>query len=74
MNSRRFAIGYVYSFFAAGVFHWLFNRFFPHTESIMDHPDLGEEIIAENDAKNVEKKRADRAAKGTSFLKRIFEV
>ncbi|PVH76725.1 hypothetical protein DL98DRAFT_517709 [Cadophora sp. DSE1049] len=73
-GQHLFAIGYVYSFFAAGTFYWLFNRFFPHTESIMDHPELGEDIIAENDLKNVEKKRADRAAKKTSILTRIFEV
>tara|TARA_R110002033_G_C3701257_1_gene220793 strand:+ start:341 stop:463 length:123 start_codon:yes stop_codon:yes gene_type:complete len=40
----------------------------------MDHPELGEDIIAENDLKNVEKKRADRAAKKTSVFTRIFEV
>lgn len=59
---------------AAGVFYWLFNRFFPHTESIMDHPETGEDIIAANDAKNVEKKRADRAARKTSVFTRAFEV
>merc|ERR1712230_169069 len=73
-GQHLFAIGYVYSFFAAGTFYWAFNRFFPHTESIMDHPELGEDIIAENDLKNVEKKRADRAAKKTSVFTRIFEV
>lgn len=71
---HSFAIGYIYSFVAAGVFYWLFNRFSPHTPSIMDHPETGEDIIAANDAKNVEKKRAVRAERRTSVVQKIFEV
>ncbi|KAJ4362262.1 hypothetical protein N0V83_010355 [Neocucurbitaria cava] len=73
-GQHLFAIGYIYSFVAAGVFYWLFNRFFPHTPSIMDHPETGEDIIAANDAKNVEKKRAVRAERRTSVVQKIFEV
>lgn len=40
----------------------------------MDHPETGEDIIAANDAKNVEKKRADRAARKKSVFTRAFEV
>ncbi|KAF7545566.1 hypothetical protein G7046_g9535 [Stylonectria norvegica] len=69
-----FAIGYVYSFIAAGVFYWGFNAFFPHTESQMDHPETGEEIIAAQDAKNVEKRRADLAGQKPNILSRAFEV
>jgi NCS1 family nucleobase:cation symporter-1 len=69
-----FNIGYIYSFIAAGVFYWGFNRFFPHTESIMDHAETGEDIIAANDAKNVEKRRASRAGRRTSIVAQIFEV
>jgi NCS1 family nucleobase:cation symporter-1 len=69
-----FNIGYVYSFIAAGVFYWGFNRFFPHTESIMDHAETGEDIIAANDAKNVEKRRAIRAEQRSNIVTQIFEV
>jgi NCS1 family nucleobase:cation symporter-1 len=69
-----FNIGYIYSFIAAGVFYWVFNRLFPHTESIMDHAETGEDIIAANDAKNVEKRRASRAERRTSIVTQIFEV
>ena len=55
---------------AAGVFYWLLNRFAPHKDSVMDHPETGEEIIAANDAKNVE------AAKGrkSSIFSKVFSV
>ena len=69
-----FNIGYVYSFIAAGLFYWGFNRFFPHTESMMDHAETGEDIIAANDAKNVEQRRASRAGRRTSIVTQIFEV
>jgi NCS1 family nucleobase:cation symporter-1 len=69
-----FAIGYVYSFVAAGVFYWLFNKLSPHTESIMDHPETGEEIIAAQDAKNVEAARADRAVRNPSIVSQMFTV
>ncbi|RMZ75085.1 hypothetical protein DV737_g5469, partial [Chaetothyriales sp. CBS 132003] len=53
-GQHLYAIGYIYSFICAGIFYWLFNRFFPHKESIMLHPETGEDIIAANDAKNVQ--------------------
>ena len=72
----RFAIGYVYSFVAAGVFYWLFNRFAPHMESKMDHAETGEDIIAAQDAKNMEARRASWSEPGQkpSLLKRAFQV
>ncbi|KAG0650443.1 putative permease [Hyphodiscus hymeniophilus] len=73
-GQHLFSIGYVYSFVAAGLFYWVFNRYFPHTESIMDHAETGEDIIAANDAKNVEKRRADRAERKQSVVAQMFEV
>jgi len=70
-GQRLFAIGYIYSFFAAGIFYYGFNRFFPHHESIMDHPETGEEIIAANDAKNMEKRAAERRP---SIVTRMFRA
>ena len=72
MNS--FNIGYVYSFVAAGVFYWGFNRFFPHAESMMDHAETGEDIIAANDAKVVAERRASRLERRPSAVTRLFEV
>jgi len=69
-----FDIGYLYSFISAGVFYWGFNRFFPHTESIMDHPETGEDIVAANDAKNIEERRASLAERRPSLVAKIFEV
>jgi NCS1 family nucleobase:cation symporter-1 len=69
-GQRLFAIGYVYSFFAAGLFYWGFNHFYPHHESMMDHPETGEDIIAANDAINVEA----RAARKGSIVTRMFRV
>ncbi len=69
-----FNIGYVYSFVAAGVFYWGFNRFFPHTDSIMTHPETGEDIIAANDAKNMEERRASRVERRPSLVTQFFEV
>jgi NCS1 family nucleobase:cation symporter-1 len=40
----------------------------------MDHPETGEDIIAANDAKNVEKRRASRAERRPSIAAQIFEV
>ncbi|CZT51556.1 probable uracil permease [Rhynchosporium secalis] len=73
-GQRLFAIGYIYSFLSAGIFYCLLNRFFPHTESMIDHPETGEDIIAANDAINVEKKRAERAGKKKNVFIRAFEV
>ena len=64
----------MYSFVSAGVFYWAFNRFLPHTESIMDHAETGEEIIAANDAKNVQERRASRAERKQSVVTTFFEV
>jgi len=70
-----FAIGYVYSFFAAGVLYWLFNRFFPHEESRMDYAVTGEDIIAANDEKNVAQRRASYAeGHKPSIVTRAFQV
>ncbi|KAK5724998.1 hypothetical protein LTR17_013384 [Elasticomyces elasticus] len=46
-----FAIGYIYSFVSAGLFYWIFMKYFPHKESMLDHADTGEDIIAEADQK-----------------------
>lgn len=74
-GQHLFAIGYIYSFVISGVFYWAFNRFFPHTESIMSTPDTGEEILAENDAKNVEAQMIkDEEAGKPSMLARFFRV
>ncbi|KAF2210985.1 hypothetical protein CERZMDRAFT_44015 [Cercospora zeae-maydis SCOH1-5] len=74
-GQHLFSIGYVYSFFAAGVFYYGFNHFFPHQESKMDHPITGEEIIAANDAKNMEELQARYAAGNRpNFLVRAFLV
>lgn len=74
-GQHLFAIGYIYSFIAAGVFYWGFNRFFPHTESIMDHAETGEEIIAANDAKNVQQRRESYASgRRPSAVTRFFQV
>lgn len=74
-GQHLFAIGYIYSFVAAGVFYWGFNRFFPHLQSQMDHPETGEDIIAANDAKNVQERRASYVeGHKPNILRRAFEV
>jgi len=40
----------------------------------MDHAETGEDIIAANDAKNVEKRRASEAERRPSVVAKIFEV
>ena len=65
-----FNIGYIYSFIAAGVFYYGFNHFFPHTESMLDHPITGEDIVVANDLKNLEQ----RGTKKKSLYDRIFGV
>jgi nucleobase:cation symporter-1, NCS1 family len=69
-----FGIGYLYSFVAAGIFYYGFNKFFPHEESMMDHADTGEEIIAAQDAKNVEMRRESYAERRPSVIAKVFEV
>ena len=44
-----FAIGYMYSFVAAGLCYWALMRFAPEHESRMDHEVTGEDIILAND-------------------------
>ena len=42
---------------------------------MMDHPETGEEIIAAQDAKNVEKKLAERAeGRRPSVVSQVFAV
>jgi NCS1 family nucleobase:cation symporter-1 len=41
---------------------------------MMNHPETGEEIIAANDAKNVEERRASRVERRPSAVTRFFEV
>jgi nucleobase:cation symporter-1, NCS1 family len=48
-----FAIGYIYSFIAAGVFYVVLMHFFPARESMMDHAVTGEDIISANDQRRV---------------------
>ena len=69
-GQRLFAIGYLYSYVAAGVFYWAFNKLSPHTDSMLDHPETGEDIIAAQDAKNVEA----RAGRRSSVVEKVFAV
>jgi NCS1 family nucleobase:cation symporter-1 len=52
-GKHLFAIGYIYSFFAAGLFYWALMKFFPHTESMLSEPNTGEDIIAASDEKQI---------------------
>ncbi len=40
----------------------------------MDHAETGEDIIAANDAKNVQERRASRAERKQSVVSTFFEV
>ncbi|KAK7181961.1 hypothetical protein DPSP01_006195 [Paraphaeosphaeria sporulosa] len=73
-GQHLFAIGYIYSFMAAGIFYWGFNRFFPHRESVMDHPETGEDIIAAQDAKNVQERRGSWSEHKPNIVSRMFTV
>jgi len=53
----RFAIGYIYSFIAAGIFYYGFMTFFPARESMIDAAITGEDIIVAAD----QKRRLDAA-------------
>ena len=53
-----FYIGYVYSFLSSSVFYYIFNHFFPATESVVEFAITGEDIIAAQDTKNLEIKEA----------------
>jgi len=52
-GKHLFAIGYVYSFFAAGIFYWALMKYFPHRESQLDHAITGEDIINAADEKAI---------------------
>lgn len=53
-GKHLFAIGYIYSFIAAGIFYWGLMRWFPHLESQLEHPNTGEDIIAAADEKQLQ--------------------
>ena len=40
----------------------------------MDHPETGEDIIREQDAKNVAQRRASRDARRPSMVEKFFET
>ncbi|RMY68978.1 hypothetical protein D0863_06756 [Hortaea werneckii] len=74
-GQHLFAIGYVYSFISAGLIYWLLNRFSPHADSVMDHAETGEDIIAANDAHNVDERRTSYSeGHKPNFLVRAFKV
>lgn len=74
-GKNLFAIGYVYSFIAAGVFYVGFNMVFPHLESKMEYPITGEDIIAEQDEKNVAAAEAAKAGgRRKSIMGKMFDV
>ncbi|KAH7182336.1 permease for cytosine/purines, uracil, thiamine, allantoin-domain-containing protein [Fusarium flagelliforme] len=62
-GQHLFYIGYVYSFLSGGVFYYIFNHFFPATESMVEFAITGEDIIAAQDAKNLEIKQAGIVSK-----------
>jgi NCS1 family nucleobase:cation symporter-1 len=53
LTLARFAIGYIYSFFASGIFYYGFMRFFPHRESELDFAITGEDVIVAADEKRL---------------------
>jgi NCS1 family nucleobase:cation symporter-1 len=60
---NSFYIGYVYSFISAGVFYYILNHFFPAPESMVEFAITGEDIIAAQDAKNLERKQGGFSSK-----------
>lgn len=58
-----FYVGYMYSFLAGGVFYYTFNHFSPASESMIEFAITGEDIIAAQDAKNLEAKQAGVVSK-----------
>ncbi|KAH4127776.1 hypothetical protein HBI17_007570 [Parastagonospora nodorum] len=52
-GKHLFAIGYIYSFIAAGIFYWGLMKWFPHTPSMLSEPNTGEDIIAASDEKQL---------------------
>ncbi|QDS75857.1 hypothetical protein FKW77_001555 [Venturia effusa] len=73
-GQRLFNIGYLYSFVASAVFYWVFMKFFPNDGSRMDHAETGEDIIAAQDAKNQEMRRASYAERKPSIVEKVFTV
>ena len=53
----------MYSFLAGGVFYYTFNHFSPASESMIEFAITGEDIIAAQDAKNLEAKQAGVVSK-----------
>ncbi|KAF5017218.1 hypothetical protein F66182_10876 [Fusarium sp. NRRL 66182] len=66
-GQRLFFIGYIYSFFAGGIFYYIFNYFFPAPETMVEFAITGEDIIAAQDTKNLEAKQARAITKPESF-------
>ncbi|CZR41770.1 hypothetical protein LB506_003811 [Fusarium annulatum] len=62
-GQHLFYIGYIYSFLSAGIFYYLLNHFFPAPESMVEYAITGEDIIAAQDAKNLENKQTGLASK-----------
>ncbi|KAH9877738.1 hypothetical protein J1614_002955 [Plenodomus biglobosus] len=52
-GKHLFAIGYIYSFTAAGLFYWGLMKWFPHTPSQLEQPITGEDIIVASDEKAI---------------------
>jgi NCS1 family nucleobase:cation symporter-1 len=50
---HSFAIGYIYSFLASGIFYWGLMKWFPHRPSQLDYAITGEDIIAASDEKAI---------------------
>lgn len=49
-------------------------KFFPNDGSRMDHADTGEDIIAAQDARNQEARRASYAENKPSIVDKVFSV
>lgn len=62
-GQHLFYVGYMYSFLAGGVFYYIFNHFFPAPESMIEFAITGEDVIAAQDAKNLEAKQAGTVSK-----------
>jgi NCS1 family nucleobase:cation symporter-1 len=58
-GQHLFYFGYVYSFLSGGVFYYILNHFFPAPESMVEFAITGEDVIAAQDAKNLEIKQAE---------------
>lgn len=49
-------------------------KFFPNDGSRMDHAETGEDIIAAQDVKNQEARRASYAERRPSIVEKVFTV